>query len=653
MKKFVLFCLFVFSSSVFAGVEVGKQTLKKLPAKKQLSEKDNADFIMSIGGLRPPEIAKFFNVEKCHAKPRIYIGCMALFNRLLLFLDEPSVFIPGKDGTIERVLGESLPLGVQSFLRARLKILKIENQGLSPKETNGKLAAEDLETLRKNQKEYMEYFSKTMRLWQKELKGNPERISSEPKSFTDDLIRGLVLTVARKYYSVHEKRTINFLLGLINHYMAWAFDGHARIITAFEHNQNFSLAQEFYGIGVEIAYLRERKQYIITKVLNGGGAEKAKLRRGDIITHVGQIGKSLKASSQTPSQVVLNNIKGPKGTLVNIVVERNNKVLAAIEVERRAVQPLNVDPSVLDKDRDKQWGYIRIDTFAPDQIGELTKSALKKVVESSIQGVIIDLRGNRGGQVSNATEVADLFLPAKKLVTKFKGIGPLPINSVEKTKNETHYKGNLVVLVNEESASASEIVSGAFRDYKRAYIIGTRTFGKGAMQTMSISLGSYRQRIALAKYKGEGDFERSLRKRLAFLKEEYKEFIPHIPLINRPNFYFSMTKALFYQPANNAKFSNQSLGIKPHFTVFRQPSGPSKYEKNFAREAERIINPPAADGKLIIPEVPSQLKSCVDANQRAENKYEQAEHKVMVDYQLESGIEVLECLDRLGIKQVQ
>jgi len=230
---------------------------------------------------------------------------------------------------------------------------------------------------------------------------------------------------------------------------------------------------EFGGIGIEISMDKGRP--IVVAPIEGTPAYKAGLRAGDIIIAIN--GEDTYGMSISD---VVKKIRGKPGTKVKLTIYRpeENKTFDVV-IERARIHVSPVKWTYLEK---KRIGYIKLVQFQPDTAEKLEK-ALKEILKRHPKGLIIDLRNNPGGYLNQAVEVADLFLPPGKVVVKIKG----RYNSeVYKTSKPSLVPQNMkiVILVNKGTASASEIVSGCLQDYKRAILVGERTFGKFRVQTL-------------------------------------------------------------------------------------------------------------------------------------------------------------------------
>ena len=228
----------------------------------------------------------------------------------------------------------------------------------------------------------------------------------------------------------------------------------------------------FSGVGIEITI----KNNILTVVspIEGTPAFKAGIKAGDQIIMVGD-----KSTKDLSIMEAVKLIRGPKGSKVKLTISRRGSEKPIDFLITRDVIPIK---SVRSDFLPFDIGYIRVSNFQSDTGQELSK-ALKEVEgKKKLKGLILDLRNNPGGLLSQAVKVADEFLDSG-LIVSIKSRDNKEEKSVAR-KNGKPRKYPMIVLVNEGSASASEIVAGALQDNKRALILGSATFGKGSVQTL-------------------------------------------------------------------------------------------------------------------------------------------------------------------------
>lgn len=234
----------------------------------------------------------------------------------------------------------------------------------------------------------------------------------------------------------------------------------------------------YAGIGALMAQDQETKEISIEEVYKDSPAEKAGMKTGDILVTVD--GRNV---TKMDLSDVADLVKGKEGTSVSISVRRDDEV-----IEMEAVRKVVETPTVAAEMKENQIGYLKIsefDTVTYDQF----KTEMEELENNGMRGLIVDLRDNPGGNLDTVCEVLDEFLPEGTIVYTEDKNG----NRVEtkKSDEEHQFTKPLAVLVNEKSASASEVFTGAIQDYGTGTIVGTQTYGKGIVQTLfSLSDGS-------------------------------------------------------------------------------------------------------------------------------------------------------------------
>ena len=228
---------------------------------------------------------------------------------------------------------------------------------------------------------------------------------------------------------------------------------------------------EFCGIGAYISQGKNDNSLKVAGVVKGGPAEKAGIKKGDIIVEVD--GENIQGKD---SSYAVSKMKGKKGTNVSIsVMRKGNKKPITFNIKREVIHDNTVSYKMLDN----SIGYVSVSAFET-----ITKKQFRKAIDSlekkNEKGLIIDLRNNGGGLLDTALDMLDQILPKKLVVyTKDK-------NGVAEeyyTKDDKEINIPIVILVNGNSASASEVFCGALRDYGKAKLLGTKTFGKGIVQS--------------------------------------------------------------------------------------------------------------------------------------------------------------------------
>jgi carboxyl-terminal processing protease len=232
--------------------------------------------------------------------------------------------------------------------------------------------------------------------------------------------------------------------------------------------QNSPLEGEYTGIGAWVDTSGEL--LIIISSMPNSPAEKAGLEPGDKVVKI----DNLNVSDLDPV-LVLRKILGPANTKIHLTVLRGESKLLDFEITRTVIPIPSVETDLIDD----KIGYIRLYTFGVNSYDEFAQ-ALSQLIEDGAQYIVFDLRNNTGGYVDSAIDISSIFLEEKVVLIEEWGDGT--IKNYETKKDPISVVIPLYVLVNEGSASASEITAGALQDYERALLIGKTTFGKGLIQ---------------------------------------------------------------------------------------------------------------------------------------------------------------------------
>ncbi|MBQ0057356.1 MAG: S41 family peptidase [Bacteroidales bacterium] len=266
-------------------------------------------------------------------------------------------------------------------------------------------------------------------------------------------------------------------------------DPHTTYLTADEVKaMNEDLGGNFEGIGVR--YQMERDTLLVISTVIGGPSEKVGIQAGDRIILVND---TTIAGVKMTTKDIQKRLRGAKGTKVKVSVMRDNEMID-FHITRDKIPVYSIDASYM---VDKSVGYIKISRFATTTADELIK-AMDELKAQGMTDLIIDLQGNGGGYLQIAVDMASEFLDHNNLVVYTEGLKDPRKNSF--AKKHRPFGGRLVVLIDEESASASEIFTGAMQDWDRAVVVGRRSFGKGLVQ-MPVELPSGAMiRLTIAQY---------------------------------------------------------------------------------------------------------------------------------------------------------
>lgn len=328
------------------------------------------------------------------------------------------------------------------------------------------------------------FFSMTVFV-ERDLEG---KVSAETDSYEDLKLFSEVLSSLQKNY-VEPVKSKELIYGAVKG-MLNTLDAHSAFMPPEVYKEmQVDTKGEFGGLGLQIG-TKDNKLVVIAPI-EGTPAEAAGVKPGDVILKVDdQI-----LTKDTSLMDAVNKMRGEKGTKVVLTIQRDQVPNPLVfELVRDVIRIQSVKSKVLEPG----IGYVRITQFQEQTAHDLSK-AIAKLRESNIHSLILDLRNNPGGLLTSAVEVSEQFLENGKLIVFIKG---------RDGKRDEYLASNagalkdipLIVLVNEGSASASEIVSGALQDWGRAVVVGTQTFGKGSVQTiLPLSDGSA-LRLTTAKY---------------------------------------------------------------------------------------------------------------------------------------------------------
>jgi carboxyl-terminal processing protease len=253
-----------------------------------------------------------------------------------------------------------------------------------------------------------------------------------------------------------------------------------------------SLQAGYDGIGVEFNVFQD-SLYVVAP-LAGGPSETAGIISGDIIL---KADSTLLAGPKLNNNLIFSSLRGPRGSEVQLTIKRKaSPTLLKFTVKRDRIASFSVSAAYM---MDKNTGYIKVDRFTESTMREF-KTAELDLLKAGMQRMVLDLRGNPGGYMDRATDMVDEFVADEKLIVYTDGRGTTNDKKTYSGKPGSFEKGAVVVLVDEGSASASEIVAGSLQDNDRAIIVGRRSFGKGLVQRpVNLSDGS-ELRLTISKY---------------------------------------------------------------------------------------------------------------------------------------------------------
>ncbi len=319
----------------------------------------------------------------------------------------------------------------------------------------------------------------------------------------------LVLKFYQRFYARLQSRTDEQIFSEYLKAFARSLDPHSNYFSREEWNDfQIGLKLSFEGIGAHLRFDELDGLTTVHDLVEGGAAERGgKLKREDKIVAVAQ---GTKGRSEIPKDKlkfedvvgldiskVVKKIKGPRGTSVYLKVlrkvkKKEKKVFVKIVRDKIKLESKRASISYVEsyiKGKPKKIGIIRLSSFYADRKGfassEDVKNLLIEAKKKSVSGIVLDLSKNSGGVLNEAVKISGLFFKSGNVVKQSQKNHP-PVLLRDKD-GKTYFKGPLVVLIDRESASASEIVAGALKDYKRAIVVGgAHTFGKGTVQMVNI-----------------------------------------------------------------------------------------------------------------------------------------------------------------------
>lgn len=315
------------------------------------------------------------------------------------------------------------------------------------------------------------------------------KLSSSPAVSSDNKINSILDYIQQEYVdTVNRKSLVDASIVKILEQL----DPHSAYIPSEElQATNEPLEGNFEGIGVEFHI--QDDTIMVVSALSGGPSERLGILPGDRIV---KVNNKLVAGIGITNEMVMKSLKGKGGSMVTVsIFRRGQNKLIDFKIVRGKIPINSLEYSYLIT---PQTGYIKIARFSATTYDEFIP-ALQKLKQEGLQNLILDLRGNPGGFLDAANAIADEFIGGKKLVVYTKG------KSRPKTDYYTSHaglfeEGKLFILIDEGSASAAEIVSGAIQDWDRGTIIGRRSFGKGLVQEQTLLPDGSAIRLTIARY---------------------------------------------------------------------------------------------------------------------------------------------------------
>ncbi len=337
---------------------------------------------------------------------------------------------------------------------------------------------------------------------------------------------------------------------------------------------NEPLEGNFEGIGISFNIFKDT--LLVSTTIQGGPSEKVGLLAGDRIIEVD--GKNI-ASIGLKNSDVFELLRGKKGTTVQLkVLRKSADELLDFTIVRDKIPIYSLDASYM---LDKTTGYIKLNKFAATTTDEFTE-AMEELKKEHIKNLILDLRGNGGGYLKTAIDISDQFLGNDKLVVFTNGRND-PKREYKATARGTFEKGNVIVLVDEYSASASEIVSGAIQDWDRGLIVGRRSFGKGLVQKPFFLTDGSMIRLTTAHYYTPSGrcIQKPYDEGLKAYRQDFLNRMSHGELFNADS--ITVSDSLAYKTLVNKRLVYGGGGIIPDIFVPMDTSSNYRYYNQLKR----------------------------------------------------------------------
>jgi len=390
---------------------------------------------------------------------------------------------------------------------------------------------------------------------------------------------------------------------------------------------NEPLVGNFEGIGISFNIFKDT--LLVTTTIAGGPSEKVGLRAGDRIVEVDSkiiAGKGIKNSD------VFDMLRGNKGTTVNLkVLRKNTPGLLDFSIIRDKIPIYSLDASYM---INESTGLIKLNKFSATTTEEFV-SAMKDLKKQNIKNLILDLRGNGGGYLKSAIEISEQFLNNNDLVVYTSGLNESK-REYRATASGEFKKGNLVVLVDESSASASEIVSGAIQDWDRGIIIGRRSFGKGLVQKPYYLTDGSMVRLTTAHYYTPSGrcIQKPYEEGVDEYRDDYQKRLSNGEMFNADSIVFSDT--LKYKTLLNGRTVHGGGGVMPDIFVPMDTSGHYPYVNRLRRN--NIVNNFTLE---YMDKNREELKSKYPDFNKFESKFEVSEEMIseIVENGVKEGIE--------------
>lgn len=523
-------------------------------------------------GITLKSLESNINDEVCLSSEQKFIGCVNALNYLISYAHPQRSLLPASTARGSKIIQSFGPLVVAEETKSAVPAPSSEKEAESSFEIwkRGKAQLEvesqakaEIFQLTRNSRSQISFDEILDELWETTL--------SSPSVKKEDLSFVIAST--------------------INVYLNSAIDPHTRIEPYQQYLDDLNITVEQYG-GIGTTLERRNGAFRILTPFEEGGALKAGLRYGDVITHVDGV-----STENMRMDTLVASLKGPQGTLVQVRILRKGNPFE-VSITRAMVVRKNFTARMLDDSR-ARMGYLRLLSFENKESCAKMEEEIKALESQGAQGLILDLRGNRGGSLEQAICIGGLFF-GNKVSVKVKDLSDENSDFLERKSKRatplTHLP--MVTLIDGDSASASELVSGALQDYQRSWITGDRSYGKGTVQR---------------------------------------------PTPLNPWIYYWGTIQRFHQPSGR---TNQLVGIIPDFPTLPFP-GATEEDQFTLREADLFTNAVPQTGpawEQTRPESLAKMKACLSETAKADQRYQELQDgAVAPDYRLLSAEDILYC----------
>jgi len=331
---------------------------------------------------------------------------------------------------------------------------------------------------------------------------------------------------------------------------------------------NSDLKKEFEGVGIEFNVFRDT--IVVLAPLSGGPSEKVGLMAGDkIITVDGETVAGIGITNRG----VIDRLRGKKGTEVIVEIKRQrNKELLEFTIVRDKIPQYSVDAGYMVND---EVGYIKVSRFSETTYDEF-RDTLKSLVDQGMKKLIVDLQSNPGGYMDRAVNMADELIADNAMIVSQEGKEPRANAEYRAYRNGLFENGPVIVLINEGSASGSEIVAGAIQDNDRGLIVGRRSFGKGLVQSLFRLSDGSELRLTISRYYTPSgrSIQKPYENGVSEYQNDFHERVKHGELFHADSIKFN--DSLKYQTTKGRTVYGGG-GIMPDYFIPLDTSGDSRY----------------------------------------------------------------------------